>query len=714
MLLRVRISLLVLLALLVVGGGLSYLAFEHERLVREQLYDIALTDRAIVWEQLQNHTLSTLEDAIESIDSAAEVAPMLAAGDLEAIQAFGSGYFRKHGGFVGGAFIDRFEIIGADGELLYSSTGGVLQSSIISEAAVAEALQSGAAARGVGNDRQGNIGMVLGLPIVHGGEPVGMAVYASDFTRLLSEFQNTTKSLVLLANRRGRLLKGTEQELWDQVSGEVNLTLLNTMQQVEVEGRVYWAVVSPQVASLGTLAARLVGIQDVTAQALRQQRLSRISLLGAVAFMLLVIGVLNFYIHRAFAPLTEGVDVLNALSRGDLRAQIDQVGRSDEVGRIAAAVNLLRESLIAFHSFQRSRERQRFRQERFIRQQLTRLADTLDDEEREAVVAEMADLEFLARRAREDMGMSLGDTQDSAQVARRRETDSLAMTARAFLGMSERVQDQNQRLRDALKAKNAFVALQRELDIAARVQLSLLPGEAPASELFAITGTMKPAKEVGGDFYDFFRLDDSSIGVVVADVSGKGVPSALFMVMVRTVMQATTRYLRSPGSVLSSVNNFLEDNNAEELFVTLFYGVLDERTGVFTYANGGHNPPVTLDADGEVRTLETTGGIVLGMFPGFEFQEAQVTLEPGTRLVLLTDGVTEAFNSDSEAFGDDRLIEVVRRLPDQSVGEDIDAIISAVHRFTGEAPQFDDITCVVLHYRGLSNEAGGGVLSPQR
>lgn len=700
MLLRVRISLLVLLALLVVSVGLAAVFFEREQLVREQLYDIALADRFNVWEQLQSHALDNLEESVVSLARNQFLGEYLAHSNREALQSLGAAHVEQLRGHL---FIDRFDIVGTDGTLLFSSSTGVLQSSIISPLSVAVSIESGIAARGVGNDRQGNIGMVAGLPVIHEGAPVGMAIYATNFSRLLEEFQTATQSSVLLANRRGRLLEGTERDLWNRLRGEVNLTELSTIQAIRVDGKVYWVAVLPQAADQGTLAARLVSIQDVTARVLSQQEIGRISLLGGVAFMLLVIGVLNFYVHRAFSPLTVGVDVLNALSQGDLRAQIEHPQRDDEVGLIAGAVNLLRGSLVDFQSFQRSRERQRFRQERFIRQQMMRLADTLDDEERDEVVREMGELETLVQDSRGDDALGLGDAAESERAARRRqETDSLAMTARAFLRMSERVQDQNRRLREALKAKNAFIALQRELDIAARVQLSLLPEKPPASELFTITGIMQPAKEVGGDFYDFFRLDDSHIGVVVADVSGKGVPSALFMVMVRTVMQATTRYQRSPGEVLASVNDFLEDNNAEELFVTLFYGVLDERSGRFTYANGGHNPPVVVDPEGSVFELESTGGIILGMFPGYEFKEAETDLRPGSRLVLLTDGVTEAFNSESEPFGDGRLLDVVRKLPEQSVGEDVEAIVSAVHQFAGDAPQFDDITCVVLHYRGMS------------
>ena len=228
-----------------------------------------------------------------------------------------------------------------------------------------------------------------------------------------------------------------------------------------------------------------------------------------------------------------------------------------------------------------------------------------------------------------------------------------------------------------------------------------------------MTGIMRPAKEVGGDFYDYFHLDLHHIGVVVADVSGKGVPAGLFMVMTRTLLRAiAVRNVESPGQVLAIVNDFLEQNNAEELFVTLFYGVLEERTGRFVYANGGHNPPILVDSNG-ANPLKMTGGVALGMFDGLEYADACIDMERGARLILFSDGVTEAFNDDDEAFGDDRLLDTTRALPvEQGPEQDVTDIVSAVDDFAGEAPQFDDITCVVLVYKGENSQAEGAPSAP--
>ena len=703
MLLRTRISLLVILAFAVICIGLTFASILREDLIKAQYSGATITDRSTLWRKINASLVQRMEDKawIAAEDEALRRA--LYTGDQEAVQrtaARVTAQLRDEG------IADRFDLLYADGALAYSSNSALFQSPVIAAGLAREAIQNGTRVRGIGNDQQRSVAVVLGIPL--GAPPgsmgfAGMGVYATGIDEAILEMEQATKSSVLIVNRRGRPLAGTAAGLWENIGKLIDLTAVDTLQTVEAGERVFSAVVLPQTAELGSLVARLISIKDVTELARQQQQVSQITVLSVIAFLGLVLIGLGYYMSRSFVPLTDGVGVLNALSRGDLQARVEGAGGRDEVGRIAGAVNVFRANLIAFDRFRRSRERQRRRQERFIRREMTQLADTLDEEERVAVLAEMDQLEHLVRGTPdgEDRVISIADATDSASTALTRESDSLAMTALAFQKMSDRVQDQNQSLREALAAKNAFIALQKELDIAGRVQLSLLPDTMPLSERAEMTGVMRPAKEVGGDFYDFFYLDQHRIALTVADVSGKGVPAGLFMVMTRTLLRATAvRYADAPGLVLASVNDFLEQNNSEQLFVTVFYGVLDERTGRFVYANGGHNPPILVDSDG-ATPLETTGGVALGMFDGLDYADAHVDMEPGARLVLFSDGVTEAFNDDEEAFGDDRLLDTTRALPgEQGPDQDVTDIVTAVDEFTGEAPQFDDITCVVLVYKG--------------
>ena len=703
MLLRTRISLLVILAFSVICIGLALASLTREDLIKAQYSGATIADRSTLWRKINSSLIQRMEDKVWIVAEDDALLRAVYGGDQEAILQLGARIVTR---LRDQKIADRFDILYADGSLAYSSQSALFQSPVIAAGTARDAILQGVRLRGIGNDQQRNVAVVLGVPL--NGPPGtvgfgGIGVYATSIDEAILEMEQATKSSVLIVNRRGRLIAGSAGVLWKSLGKLIDLTTVNALQTVEADDRVYSAVVLPHTADLGSLVARLVSIKDVTDLARRQEQVSHITIGGAIAFLILVLLGLGYYMARSFAPLTDGVGVLNALSRGDLQARVEGAGGRDEVGRIAGAVNVFRANLVAFDRFRRSRERQRRRQERFIRREMTQLADTLDEDERVAVLAELDQLEYLVRETPDSEGgvISIADATDNASTALTRESDSLAMTALAFQKMSDRVQSQNQSLREALAAKNAFIALQKELDIAARVQLSLLPDSILLSDTVEITGIMRPAKEVGGDFYDFFRLDRHHIGVAVADVSGKGVPAALFMVMARTLMRATAiLHIDEPGLVLERVNDFLEQNNSEDLFVTLFYGVLDERTGGFHYANGGHNPPILVDHS-DASPLAMTGGVALGMFDGFDYADARVDMEPGARLVLFSDGITEAFNDSDEAFGDDRLLDTTRTLPErQGPDQDVTAIVTAVDEFTGEAPQFDDITCVVLLYKG--------------
>ena len=203
---------------------------------------------------------------------------------------------------------------------------------------------------------------------------------------------------------------------------------------------------------------------------------------------------------------------------------------------------------------------------------------------------------------------------------------------------------------------------------------------------------MKAAKNVGGDFYDFFALDDHRIGIVIADVAGKGVPAALFMAVTRTLIRANATHAElSPGACLEAVNDMLVDSTREEIFVTVFYGVFDLRTGVLTYANGGHNPPC-LVAGGEVETLPLTGGVVLSMFKGLKYRENTVEVPMGGKVFFYTDGVNEAVNVEEEEFGDDRMQASLQEIGAGGPGDTIEHVVRDVERFAGHAEQADDIT----------------------
>ena len=253
--------------------------------------------------------------------------------------------------------------------------------------------------------------------------------------------------------------------------------------------------------------------------------------------------------------------------------------------------------------------------------------------------------------------------------------------------------------RAALAARDKLVSLQNELDVASKMQQSILPREFPQRDDYEVFANMAPARNVGGDFYDLLQLDAGRIGLAVADVSDKGVPAALFMMSTRTLLKGAAIGHEGPGDVLREVNDLLNESNESAMFVTVLYGVYDPATLEFTYANGGHNTPLVVHGDGSSTELPLTGGVALGVMPELPYEQAIVTLAPDDTVVLYTDGVTEAMNADGEEFGVERLREVFAANPPQGSETANRTVFEAVHAFAGDTPQSDDVTCLVFRPR---------------
>ena len=251
--------------------------------------------------------------------------------------------------------------------------------------------------------------------------------------------------------------------------------------------------------------------------------------------------------------------------------------------------------------------------------------------------------------------------------------------------------------REALQARDKLVALQNELEVARGMQQSILPTQFPKDPGYAVYGKMQPARNVGGDFFDVMYLSDGRLGLAVADVSDKGVPAALFMMSSRTLLKGAAIGVGLPGEVLREVNDLLIEDNEGGMFVTLLYAVYDPSSRELTYANGGHNSPLVVHPDGTSALFPLTDGIALGIAPDLSYKQNTVTLSPGDSVIFYTDGVTEAINSEEEEFGLDPLSEFFRTNPPENPEETTAAVFDAVNAFAGEAPQSDDITCLVLH-----------------
>jgi sigma-B regulation protein RsbU (phosphoserine phosphatase) len=243
-------------------------------------------------------------------------------------------------------------------------------------------------------------------------------------------------------------------------------------------------------------------------------------------------------------------------------------------------------------------------------------------------------------------------------------------------------------------------SIKGDLAVAREIQQAILPRIFPPFPEEAanmdIAASMNAAKDVGGDFYDFFRIDADHIGFVIADVSGKGVPAAIFMAVCRTLIRATGIRGVSPSECITYSNSLLAKESVNAMFVTAFYGIYDIRTGEVKYANAGHNPPYLMKADGSVKVLPLSHDFVAGVIDDFQYTEETTLLEKGDTLLLFTDGVTEATSPTYEEYGEQRLEQRLSQLTQVGCQQIIDAIKADVKAFAGEAEQSDDITLLAL------------------
>lgn len=270
-------------------------------------------------------------------------------------------------------------------------------------------------------------------------------------------------------------------------------------------------------------------------------------------------------------------------------------------------------------------------------------------------------------------------------------------------GLAESVLRMEQGILDYVKHITAVTAekerISTELNVAAEIQANMLPGIFPAfpeRKEFDLYASMTPAKEVGGDFYDFFPVDREHLVMVVGDVSGKGVPAALYMVISKTLIKNETYDSLSPGKILEEVNGQLCENNGFDMFVTVWLGIMEISTGRVTAANAGHEFPAVGRADGTFTLLKDPHGFVLGGMAGSKYKEYEFELRQGECLFVYTDGVPEAANTGEEFFGTDRMLEILKQNPRANPEQKIRQVMAGIDEFVGEAPQFDDITMLCV------------------
>ena len=245
----------------------------------------------------------------------------------------------------------------------------------------------------------------------------------------------------------------------------------------------------------------------------------------------------------------------------------------------------------------------------------------------------------------------------------------------------------------------AAARIDKELEYAKQIQLSALPTNFPEVEDYKIFAQMIAAKEVGGDFYDFYKLNDNTVAFLVADVSGKGIPAAMFMMTAKTIIKDLAESGMAVNEIFTKANQKLCENNESGMFVTAWMGILDIPTGKLTFANAGHNPPLLKRADGSFEYLKTRAGFVLAGMEGVRYRVNEITLNAGDRIFLYTDGVTEATNENNELYGEDRLVSFMNKSLELDQTKLLPKLKTDIDKFVGKAPQFDDITMLMFDYK---------------
>lgn len=264
----------------------------------------------------------------------------------------------------------------------------------------------------------------------------------------------------------------------------------------------------------------------------------------------------------------------------------------------------------------------------------------------------------------------------------------------------EKAIEQIKFVHESQKEHSQLESLKKDLTTARDIQQYILPQVFPPfpedSDKLDIYATMQAAKDIGGDFYDFFRIDDDHIALVIADVCGKGIPAALFMAVSRTIIRSKGASGVSTAECITSSNRLLAAYSIDGMFLTAFYAIYNTKTGVVTYCNAGHNPPHLLKANGTVEELPMSGNIIIGAFEDLEYKENTLQLEHGDTLVMFTDGVTEAMSPTFEEYGNDRLDNVLGQLAAADCQKIIESVKADISTFVEDAEQSDDITMLVL------------------
>jgi len=692
--LRLRVTLIVTIGAALMAAGLAYGGVARESLSEEAFAEDKRSSLIVAWKTFVDDEIAKIGRSIAPVASDPDLLEAL--HDDDRLRAWA--VIRQwRDRLIDAEAISRLDVTDDEGTSLTIDGTQFDERPLIAPRTGAPIVERRLTIGGVTRDPARNPVVLRASPLVLGDSVVGIVAAAVDLASVVVDVASVMRGDAYLIATDGSMIYGTDPPLWRRLAPAINVDGAG-IQRTRQEGGAYAVVMTGIPSVEGGRFGTLAVVIDTSELVKRQDLLRAAFVTAGILFGLLALLGLYAYLRGSFEPLDTVIGGLESLAQGRTGVWIDTPDGNDEIGRIARAVAAFRGSLEEVDRLSAERRRRQRRQERFIRRQLESLTEAVGEEARRAVSDELGKLQPQA---------------DGSGTA----PDEFEALALVFEQMAIRIREQHGRLtelvdelREALRHKEELAYLQRELSIAHDMQLSILPREFPPQETIEIAGLMKPAKEVGGDFYDFFSIDERQVGVAVADVSGKGIPAAFFMLISRTLLKSTAIFGMPPEKVLERLNDLLADENEQMMFVTAFYAVIDTETGRLTYANAGHNQTYRLQTDGTVTSLPAEPGMALAVFGGRQFTVRTIDLDPGDAVFFYTDGVNEAFDAAGDQYGDARLTTELSRCAGMNSRETADAILASVERFSEGVEQSDDITCVVLRYLGNGDATAAGTV----